>query len=69
MKISARNQLKGKIKSVQVDGLMAEVEIDIGGQSIVSVITRHSAQGMALAAGDTVFVVIKSTEVMLGKDH
>jgi molybdopterin-binding protein len=46
---------------------MAEVTVDVGGQEIVSVITRGSVERLGLREGDAVTVVIKSTEVMLGK--
>ncbi len=65
MEISARNQLKGRVKSVTLGDLMAEVSVDIGGQEIVSVITRSSAERLGLKVGGPVVVVIKSTEVML----
>jgi len=67
MKVSARNQLTGKVTKVQLGAVMAEVEVDVGGQPVVSVITKHSAESMKLAAGDDVVVIIKSTEVMIGK--
>jgi molybdopterin-binding protein len=60
MKLSARNQIRGRITSIDVDGLMAEVIVDIGGgNTLTSVITRRSADGMGLRAGDDVTVVIK----------
>lgn len=67
MALSARNQLKGKIKSVQTDGLMAEVVVDVSGQEVVSIITKMSAQSLGLKIGDQVTVVIKSSEVMIAK--
>ena len=67
MELSARNQLSGTITEIKTDGLMAEVTVDIGGQEIVSVITRGSVERLGLREGDAVTVVIKSTEVMLGK--
>jgi molybdopterin-binding protein len=67
MQLSARNQLKGTIKSVRVDGIMAEVAVDIGGQEMVSTITRGSAERMSLAAGQAVVVIIKASEVLIGK--
>ena len=68
MKLSARNQLHGKVTSVRSDGLMAEVTIDLGnGQEVVSVITQTSANRLALQQGDAVTAIIKSTEVMIGK--
>ena len=65
--ISARNQLRGRVQAVTVDGVMAEVLIRIGDQDLVSIITRASAERLGLAAGDEVFALIKSTEVMLGR--
>jgi molybdopterin-binding protein len=67
VELSARNQLKGTVTNVRTDGLMAEVTVDIGWQEITSVITRASAERLNLQPGDAVTVVIKSTEVMLGK--
>ena len=66
--ISARNRLRGQIARLSFDGLMAEVQIRIGDQELVSVITRSSAERLGLALGDEVFAVIKSTEVMIGKE-
>jgi molybdate transport system regulatory protein len=65
--LSARNQLRGRILAVTVDGLMAEVRVGIGDQELVAVITRNSAERLRLKAGDAVYAVIKSTEVMLAK--
>lgn len=67
MKLSARNQLKGKVKAVKTDGLMAEVIVDIGGNELVSTITRASSDNLALKAGDAVTVVIKASEVLVAK--
>ena len=69
MKISARNQLKGTVKSVQVGAVMAEVVVELGdGQQVVSAITAGSVQDIGLQVGDNVVVIIKSTEVMVGKE-
>jgi molybdopterin-binding protein len=65
--LSARNQLRGRILAVTLDGLMAEVRVGIGEQELVAVITRNSAERLRLEAGDAVYAVIKSTEVMLAK--
>ena len=68
MQLSARNQLRGKVAALRTDGLMAEVTIDLGGgQRLVSVITRASADSLGLREGDAVTAVIKSTEVMVAK--
>jgi molybdate transport system regulatory protein len=66
--ISARNRLRGTISRLTVDGLMAEVLVRIGDQELVAMITRSSAERLGLARGDEVFAVIKSTEVMIGKE-
>jgi len=66
--LSARNHLRGRIASLHLDGLMAEVRIEIGDQELVSIITRSSAERLGLRVGDEVFAVIKSTEVMIGKE-
>jgi len=66
-KLSARNQIEGKIVELEVDGVMAHVTVRVGKNMIESVITRRSANEMKLKIGDTVLVVIKSTEVMLQK--
>ncbi len=67
MEISARNNLKGTIRSVQMGDVMAEVVVDVGGQEVVAAITRSSAQRLGLKVGDQVVAIIKATEVMIGK--
>ena len=68
LSISARNSLRGRIARLTVDGLMAEVQVRIGDQQLVSIITRSSAERLGLKVGDEVFAVMKSTEVMIGKE-
>ena len=67
MQISARNQLKGTIKSIRTGTIMAEVIVDVGGQEVVSAITKTSVEGLGLKEGEQIIVVIKSTEVMIAK--
>ena len=67
MELSARNQLRGTVRDVRLGNIMAEVTVDIGGQEIASAITRGSAERLGLKAGDEVTVIIKATEVMIGK--
>jgi molybdopterin-binding protein len=67
--LSARNQFQGKVKSVTLGNVMAEVVVDVGSVELVSVITRESAERMALKAGMAVTAVIKSTEVMVATDE
>src|ERR1700751_2309131 len=64
-RVSGRNQLVGRIDSVRISGLMAEVKISIGGQQITSIITATSAREMHLKRGQTAAALIKSTEVMI----
>ena len=67
MKMSARNQLKGKVKAVKPGAVMAEIIVELpDGQEIVSAITLSSAQALNLKAGDDVVAIIKSTEVIIG---
>jgi molybdopterin-binding protein len=64
-RVSGRNQLVGRIESVQISGLMAEVRVSIGGQQITSIITARSAREMQLKPGQTAAALIKATEVMI----
>ena len=64
-RVSGRNQLVGRIDGVRISGLMAEVQISIGGQQITSIITARSAREMRLKAGQTAAALIKATEVMI----
>lgn len=64
-RVSGRNQLVGRIESVRISGLMAEVKISIGEQQITSIITASSAREMKLKPGQTAAALIKATEVMI----
>lgn len=68
MKLSARNQILGKVVDVTKGQTTAHVRIDIGsGNIIVSSITNEAVDELALKAGDTVYAVIKASDVMVGK--
>ena len=67
MELSARNQLKGTVRDVRLGTVMAEVVVDVGGQEVVSAITRASAEQLRLQAGDQVTVVVQSTDVLIAK--
>jgi molybdopterin-binding protein len=67
MTLSARNRLVGKVKEIESGSVMTHVVVSVGKNVVESVITRRSAEEMKLKVGDTVTVVIKSTEVMLEK--
>jgi molybdate transport system regulatory protein len=68
LKISARNQLKGKVVSVEKDGITAKVKVEIKAPVMVTaVITKESVEELDVKVGDEVNAVIKSTEVMIAK--
>lgn len=68
MRLSARNQLNATIDSVHIGEVMSTVKVTLpDGQKLTATITRDSAEELALAPGDQVLVIIKSTEVMIGK--
>lgn len=67
MRLSARNQLPGTVKTVTVGTVMSEVEVEVaGGHQLVAAITAESARQLGLAPGKRVVAVVKSTEVMIG---
>jgi molybdopterin-binding protein len=67
-KLSARNQLKGKIVQVTKGQTTAHVRIDIGGGSVItSAITNEAVDDLALKVGDEAWAVIKASDVMVGK--
>jgi molybdopterin-binding protein len=68
MKISARNQLRGKVESVDLGVVTAKVGVRVGQNLIESVITRQSVVDLGIKVGDEVTAVIKSTEIMLMVD-
>lgn len=69
MKISARNQIKGVITEIKPGVVTARVILDIGGGNrLSSVITMESVQELNLKPDDVVYAIIKSTEVMIGKE-
>jgi molybdopterin-binding protein len=68
MKLSARNQLKGTIRSVKQGSVMAEITVEIEPGTVVAAITDSARDALELKQGDQVTVVVKSTEVMIGKE-
>ena len=63
--ISGRNKLFGTVTEVQIDGLLAQVAMNIGGQTLTSIITSKSCEELGLKKGAKAFALIKATEVML----
>jgi molybdopterin-binding protein len=68
MKLSARNQLKGKIVEVKKGATSAHLRIDIGGQTLTASITNDSVDELKLEKGKTAYAIIKATSVMVGVD-
>ena len=68
--VSGRNQLAGKVVSIRVEGLLAEVVLAIGDSHITSIITANAVRELELKKGDTAAALIKSTDVMIERlDH
>jgi molybdopterin-binding protein len=65
MKLSARNQLAGKVVSVSHGASIANVELDVAGQRLVASITVEAANELELTAGADVIAVIKASDVMV----
>lgn len=64
--ISARNRFRGVVRSVEVDGLLARVEIDVTEPSrVVAIVTRESAEELRLKPGMSAAGVVKATSVMV----
>ena len=69
MKLSARNVLKGKVKSVVMGAVNSEVIIELsGGVEMTSIITKASAENLKLKEGSDVYAIVKASSVMIGTD-
>jgi molybdopterin-binding protein len=68
MKLSARNQLRGTVRSVSEGAAVANVELDVQGQRLVASVTVEAVKDLALAEGDQVIAVIKASDVIIAKD-
>jgi molybdopterin-binding protein len=67
MKLSTRNQLIGTVTALIEGPVNASLKIDIGGQTVTSSITDEAVKDLDLKVGDAVTVLIKSSDVMIGK--
>lgn len=68
MKISARNQLKGKVVAIDHGVTTSHVKIDIGGVIVTSAITRTSVEELKLEVGKQAYAIVKASDVMVGID-
>ena len=66
--ISGRNQLRGFVDEVRVEGLLAQVRLRIGDQTLTAVITRDAVDELKLKRGDDALAIVKSTEVMIARE-
>ena len=64
-RVSGRNQLIGKVVSVRVDGLLAEVVLAVGDNTVTAIITANAVRELQLKKGDTAAALVKSTDVMI----
>ena len=65
--LSGRNQLRGIVEEVRVEGLLAQVRLRVGDQTLTAVITRDAIDELKLRRGDDALAVVKSTEVMIAR--
>src|SRR4029453_5936809 len=65
--LSARNRLHGFIDEVRIDGLLAQVRLRVGDQSLTAVITADAVRALKLRRGEDALAIIKSTEVMIAR--
>lgn len=65
--LSGRNQLRGIVEEVRVEGLLAQVRLRVGDQSLTAIITRDAVDELKLTRGDDALAVVKSTEVMIAR--
>ena len=65
--LSARNRLLGFVEEVRIDGLLAQVRLRVGNQTLTAVVTSDAIHALKLKRGDDALAVIKSTEVMIAK--
>lgn len=64
-RVSGRNQLVGKVVSVRVEGLLAEVVLAVGDNTVTAIITANAVRDLQLKKGDTAAALVKSTDVMI----
>ncbi|CAM3740985.1 TOBE domain-containing protein [Polynucleobacter brandtiae] len=65
--LSARNQLQGTIKVIKMGQTTSHLKIDIGGHIVTSSVTNEAVEELALKVGDTVWAIIKASDVMIAK--
>jgi molybdopterin-binding protein len=66
--LSGRNRLRGFVEEVRIDGLLGQVRLRIGDQTLTAVITSDALSELKLRRGDEALAIIKSTEVMIARE-
>jgi molybdopterin-binding protein len=66
--LSGRNRLRGFVEEVRIDGLLGQVRLRIGDQTLTAVITGDAIRDLKLRRGDDAVAIIKSTEVMIARE-
>lgn len=66
--LSGRNRLRGFVEEVRVDGLLAQVRLRVGDQTLTAVITGDAVRELKLRRGDEAVAIVKSTEVMIARE-
>jgi molybdopterin-binding protein len=66
--LSGRNKLRGYVDEVRVDGLLAQVRLRIGDQTLTAVVTADAVAELKLKRGDDAVAIVKSTEVMIARE-
>ncbi|HMD36468.1 MAG TPA: TOBE domain-containing protein [Vicinamibacterales bacterium] len=66
--LSGRNQLRGYVDEVRAEGLLAQVRLRIGDQTLTAVITRDAVDELKLRRGDEALAIVKATEVMIARE-
>ena len=66
--LSARNQLRGFVEEVRIDGLLAQVRLRIGDQTVTAIVTADAVAALKLKRGDAAIAIVKSTEMMIARE-
>lgn len=67
--LSGRNRMRGLVEEVRIEGLLAQIRLRVGDQFLTAVITRDAVDELRLRRGDAATAIIKSTEVMIGREQ
>ena len=68
MALSGRNQLRGFVEEVRIDGLLGQVRLRIGDQRLTAIITSDALSVLKLRRGDSALAIVKATEVMIARE-